>query len=75
MKASQEGKCAICGEIPDHDLRVDHDHHTDQVRALLCSNCNSGLGMFQEAPERLRLAAGYIEAHKSKREYTLDMDA
>jgi hypothetical protein len=75
LKASQDGKCVICGETPDHDLRVDHDHNTGTVRALLCTNCNSGLGMFQEAPERLRQAASYIEAHKSKRDNTLDLDA
>lgn len=74
MKTAQGGKCAICAEIPGHDLRVDHDHNTEKVRALLCANCNAGLGMFQEAPEKLRNAIEYLLIHK-KGEDTLDLDA
>src|SRR3990167_9830610 len=31
----QDGKCALCGRIPNHRLRVDHNHETGVVRALL----------------------------------------
>ena len=66
MKATQEGKCAICGEVPDHDLRVDHDHGTKKVRELLCATCNSGLGHFHESQEKLQAAIAYLKKHKQE---------
>jgi hypothetical protein len=62
MLADQGGLCAICQEAPaDH---VDHDHDTGAVRALLCFNCNGGLGQFRDDPAVLRAAADYIEHHR-----------
>src|SRR5689334_22258004 len=61
---SQDGKCLLCGQSPDH-LVVDHDHKTHALRALLCARCNSALGMLQDSPELLRLAAEYIEYYKA----------
>jgi hypothetical protein len=43
-------------------LVVDHDHQTSQVRALLCWNCNCGLGHFRENAEIMRAAIRYVEA-------------
>jgi hypothetical protein len=60
MKIQQDGKCAICGETPDHDLRVDHDHTTTAVRGLLCSNCNAGIGFLRENPGIMRKAIEYL---------------
>lgn len=57
--------CAICGK-QDDSLHVDHDHATGAVRALLCSNCNRGLGYFQDNPELLRAGAKYLEFHRGK---------
>src|SRR5437588_8384584 len=49
----QHGGCAICGSTPGlRPLNVDHDHTTNKVRGLLCSACNSELGMFRD-DERL----------------------
>lgn len=46
MKLQQKGKCAICQKtISGKNLHVDHDHETDEVRGLLCSNCNTGIGL------------------------------
>lgn len=45
------------------DLHIDHCHTTGKVRGVLCTNCNRGLGHFQENPALLRLAAEYIEKH------------
>jgi hypothetical protein len=67
MLRVQGGGCAICG---DKDPRrkhskwfaVDHDHTTNKVRALLCHNCNRGIGCLREDPVRLRQAASYLES-------------
>lgn len=60
----QEGRCAICGtDQPNcHHKRfvVDHNHHTNEVRGLLCSTCNTGLGNFFDNPETLLKAAQYL---------------
>ncbi|MEU9022464.1 endonuclease VII domain-containing protein [Actinomadura sp. NPDC048394] len=59
MIAEQGGVCVIClGAEPKH---VDHDHLTGLVRRALCFKCNGGLGQFDDDPERLRLAANYLE--------------
>ena len=61
MEQRQGGRCAICGCAPTR-LRVDHDHATGRVRALLCDHCNIGLGNFKDDPERCLAAARYLES-------------
>jgi hypothetical protein len=57
----QHGFCAICREDALEDsLNVDHCHVTGKVRGLLCGRCNKGLGLFQDSPLLLRLAAEYL---------------
>lgn len=75
MKDAQGGVCAICKqpETGKHnrgsttiqlDLTVDHDHDTGNVRQLLCSKCNKGLGIFQDNTDLLMAAADYLRLHK-----------
>jgi hypothetical protein len=59
MYAEQAGCCAICGR-GSPVLHVDHDHTTGGVRALLCSRCNTALGLFGESPDVLRAALRYL---------------
>lgn len=55
----QLGSCPICLSAP--AAYVDHDHATGAVRAVLCFNCNGGLGQFKDRPDVLRRAADYLE--------------
>jgi hypothetical protein len=61
LLAEQDGLCAICQVAP--AVHVDHDHETGAVRALLCFNCNGGLGQFKDDPAVLRSAAEYVSFH------------
>jgi hypothetical protein len=62
MLEAQGGLCAVCQAAP--AVHVDHDHETGAVRALLCFNCNGGLGQFKDDPAVLRAAADYVERHR-----------
>ena len=53
-----DGRCMICGE--QLRLVIDHNHHTGELRGLLCYSHNAGLGMFQDSPELLEKAANYL---------------
>jgi len=64
MLAEQGGLCAICHAAP--AAHVDHDHDSGAVRALLCFNCNGGLGQFKDDPAVLRAAADYVEEHRER---------
>jgi len=59
----QNGCCAICGKTEQENkqrLAIDHNHTTHQVRALLCRNCNTGLGAFKDNETLLSNAIDYI---------------
>lgn len=71
----QNGECGICksslGAFPLDDgiqvpssAKLDHDHRTGQIRGVLCSQCNLGLGHFGDDPNKLRTAADYLEKWK-----------
>jgi hypothetical protein len=69
LLASQGGRCAICRSKSPKSVRngtwcVDHDHVTGQVRGLLCSPCNRGVGMLGDDPKVLRAALRYVERHR-----------
>lgn len=57
-------ECAIC--TSHRKPKVDHDHSTGKIRDILCGKCNSGVGMFDDSPSRLRAAADYLERHGKK---------
>jgi hypothetical protein len=52
--------CDSCGLPSEKTLVTDHCHTTGKFRGFLCSNCNTGLGMFKDDPIRLQKAIDYI---------------
>ena len=65
--AKFDGKCWLCQEK--EAKHIDHDHSCCPknyrscgkcFRGLLCSNCNTGLGLFKDDPVRLNNALSYI---------------
>lgn len=71
MFTDQNGKCAIC-ETEDQTGKwqrfgVDHCHKTGKVRALLCNECNRGIGLLRDSKVLLRKAADYLEFHEEEK--------
>jgi hypothetical protein len=60
MLAQQGGACFICREVKDRRLEVDHCHTTGRVRRLLCSRCNTIVGVLENDRDRLTGAEAYI---------------
>ena len=63
MLASQNNKCALCGNIFSSNtlICIDHDHATGKLRALLCSACNTGLGCFKDSNILFHKAINYLK--------------
>ena len=57
-------ECAICGrawgDSRDRQAVIDHDHTTGNIRGVICSACNIGIGHFDDDPDRLVRAAAYL---------------
>jgi hypothetical protein len=64
----QKGLCAICSS-PETDstrsLSLDHCHKTKRIRALLCAQCNTGLGKFKDSVYNLESAIKYLKEHST----------
>jgi hypothetical protein len=62
MLAEQNGRCAICGVVPERlaSMHLDHDHDGGHLRGLLCVDCNHGLGKFKDDPALLLRAVVYL---------------
>lgn len=63
---AQDSKCKICrADLPTTGFftHLDHNHTTGKIRDFLCTNCNRGLGHFQDNKELLMKAAAYLESH------------
>jgi Recombination endonuclease VII/NUMOD3 motif len=62
------GKCEICGRLPEgkgpaKSLHFDHDHKTLKIRGMLCTKCNTGLGLFNDDLVLLQFAIDYLRAY------------
>ncbi len=69
MHTKQDGLCAICCNPEKMEIKgklkklsVDHCHETGGIRGLLCSRCNSAIGLFDEKPARMQRALTYVFA-------------
>jgi hypothetical protein len=65
MREAQDGKCAICEELPKPtgnklELVVDHCHRSGKVRALLCDRCNRALGVVNDDADLLLKLRVYV---------------
>jgi hypothetical protein len=70
MLQDQHNKCCICGiEFDDSRMRtrpcVDHCHKTKKVRSILCSNCNSAIGLLREDTFILKRTIKYLKKHNN----------
>jgi hypothetical protein len=69
----QKGKCEICNKefsesnifSKPHNLVVDHNHYTKQIRGLLCNSCNRALGLFQDKNNIVQKAYEYLTKWES----------
>lgn len=67
MKRLQDYKCYVCNkeefEAGSKGLVVDHNHATGQVRKLLCSPCNTALGLLNEDIGIFTSLIEYVKEH------------
>jgi hypothetical protein len=65
----QNGVCDICSEpeksVRNNFLCVDHSHDNDNIRGLLCTNCNRAIGLLKDNIEILENAIKYLKKHKT----------
>lgn len=62
---AQDGRCAICKELPTktNKLGIDHNYRTTEPRGLLCASCNAGIGFFRENITALTNAIDYLQRY------------
>lgn len=69
MLIQQKGACAICLSTNpggnSGNFHVDHDHTTKVVRGLLCSRCNTAIGLLSEDLSVFERATNYLKKHKT----------
>jgi hypothetical protein len=56
MFKKQEGVCKICGSPQQQNKRlcIDHNHNTEEVRGLLCFQCNRSLGWYEKYSDKIQ---------------------
>ena len=74
----QDGVCFICHRDPRaftskkyrHNLCVDHDHNTGEIRGLLCRNCNSMISRWlRDDVEKIKRVLKYFTRKNPKVTY------
>ena len=59
--------CDACGERRPQ-MHIDHRHSNGEVRDILCSQCNTALGLLAESPDRFTALMVYLFTHESQYE-------
>lgn len=68
LKILQNNLCAICGINEPGGMgrwHVDHCHVKNKIRGLLCSRCNTMLGLSRESITILNNAIDYLNKHNN----------
>jgi hypothetical protein len=66
----QDNKCPICKkdflafETKGKGVTVNHDNDTGHAHGILCANCNTDLGTFEESLESLDGAKSYLPQYQ-----------
>ncbi len=64
LLAKQGGTCACCSMPPmKRRLDVDHDHDTGAIRGLLCTDCNTAIGLISDSAAIARRIARYLDTY------------
>ena len=63
--AAQGGACAVCGGVQPSGRRlvVDFDRRGRRVRDLLCTRCDTLVGVVESEADRLAACAAYVTRH------------
>ena len=64
MMRQQNDCCGVCGKHKSQEKKnfhVDHDHHTGEIRGLLCNYCNRRVIGRLRDPNLFRKAAEYLD--------------
>ena len=64
---AHHGLCDLCGknvEANGKALAIDHCHETGDIRGMLCSNCNRGIGLLRDDYELIKKAALYVRKYR-----------
>lgn len=68
LRQKQNYECAICG-IHENDnkksLAIDHNHETGEIRGLLCTTCNTGIGLLKDDIKLVEKALKYLLKSKT----------
>jgi len=74
MLSKHSGKCWICKDK--EAVHIDHDHDCCNdnsfscgkcIRGVLCSNCNTAIGLLNDSPKLIKSALEYVAIAKPKR--------
>jgi len=63
---AQNYVCAVCkrDEVRDAALAVDHCHVTGKIRGLLCTKCNTAIGLLDDSPGLAVVLLDYMKKHR-----------
>ena len=63
VESAVMGLCWICGDYQGsrkYIHSIDHDHESGKFRGILCSQCNTALGLLRDNPKLCEVAAKYL---------------